>query len=288
MKSILVTASGGAIDGAVFATALAAARPFAAHLEFFHLRVNLGEAARRTPHVAFARGAGLRHALRELREDDEARSLAARRGFEAFCSQCAIPVAATPGRYDGVTASLCEESGELEEQLARAGRHNDMVVLGRHTRADGFPADFIDRILLRCGRPILLAPAAAPATLSGTVMVAWKETPEAARALSAALPLLGKAGRVVIANVREAGNETADPLDEVARHLAWHGVDADVCSIDAGGRPAAECLAAAAHDCRADLLVMGAYGHTRTHQLLFGGCTQHFLETAAQAVLFMH
>jgi hypothetical protein len=163
MKKILVAASGGAIDSVVFATALAAARPLAAHLEFFHQRVPLGEAARHTPHVAFARGAGLARALQELHAEDEARSTAAHAGFAAFCAQFNLPIVAHPSGYRGVTASLREESGDAK-QLVRAARHSDLVVLGRHAHADGLPPDFIDHVLLRSGRPVLLAPAKQPRT----------------------------------------------------------------------------------------------------------------------------
>jgi nucleotide-binding universal stress UspA family protein len=287
MKSILVTASGGAADSAVFATALAAARPFGAHLEFFHLRVGLGEAARHTPHVAFARGAGLRHALAELRVEDEARSEAARSAFAAFCTQFNIPIAARPTGFPGVTASLSEESGDAAEQLAHAARHRDLVVLGRHTHADDLPPDFVDHVLLRSGRPVLLAPAKRPVTLTGTIMVCWKETPEAARALTAALPLLAKSRHVVIANVHEHAH-AASGISDVVRHLAWHDIDADVRRLNGGTSSAGERLAAAARECTADLIVMGAYGHSRMRQLFLGGCTQYFLENATATVLFMH
>jgi len=288
MKKILVAASGGAIDSVVFATALAAARPLAAHLEFFHLRVALAEAARYTPHVAFARGAGLRHALQELQVEDEARSAAARSGFTAFCEQFNIPTAAQPSGYPGVSASLHEEGGEAAEQLSRAARHNDLVVLGRHTHGDGLPPDFIEHVLLRAGRPVLVAPAKRPFTLTGTIMVCWKETPEAARAVAAALPLLAKSRHVVIANVHERAHAPASGITDVVRHLAWHGIDADIRRLDRGAGSAGERLSAAARECTADLVVLGGYGHSRTRELLFGGCTQHFLEDPAHAVLLMH
>jgi len=287
MKNILVAASGGAVDGIVFAPALAAAQPLGAHLEFFHLRVGVGEAARHTPHVAFARGAGLRHALAELRVEDEARSASAQSAFAAFCAQFDIPTVAHPSGYRGVTASLREESGEAVEHLARAARHNDLVVLGRHTHGDGFPPDFIDHVLLRSGRPVLLAPAQRPATLTGTIMVCWKETPEAARAVAAALPLLAKCRHVVIANVHERA-PAASGIADVVRHLAWHGIEADVRRLDAGAGSAGARLSAAARECAADLVVLGAYGHSRARELLFGGCTQHFVDDPAQAVLLMH
>jgi nucleotide-binding universal stress UspA family protein len=286
MKKILVTASGGAIDSVVFATALAAARPLDAHLEFFHLRVSVGEAARHVPHVAFARGAGLRHALQEIQVDDEARSAAAQSAFAAFCAQFEIPTALHPTGYRGVTASLREESGEAAEHLARTARHSDLVVLGRHTHDDGFPPEFVDHVLLRSGRPVLLVAAKRPLTQIDTIMVCWKETPEAARAVAAALPLIAKARHVVIANVHEA--HTANGLGDVVRHLAWHGVEADVRRLDGGSLSSGERLAAAAHECAADLVVLGAYGHSRMRQLFFGGCTRHFLDDAGQTVLLMH
>ena len=74
IKTILVPASGSDTDAVVFETALAAARPCRAHLAFFHVRVNSGDALRYTPHAAFARGQGLRNALQELRHDAESRS----------------------------------------------------------------------------------------------------------------------------------------------------------------------------------------------------------------------
>jgi nucleotide-binding universal stress UspA family protein len=288
MKSILVTTSGGDGDATVFATALAAARPLGAHLEFFHLRVHWGEAARNTPHVNFARGAALRHALQDLAAERDGRSAAAHRRFEAFCAQFGIPIAMAPGEYGGVSASLSEETGESTAQLTGLARHNDMIVVGRHTRADGLPADFIDQILLRSGRPILVAPARAPKTLTGTVMVCWQETPESARALSASIPLLSKANRVVIATVLEPADPSADSMNDVVRHLAWHGIDAEVRRVARDERSSGALLCAAARDCGADLLIMGAYGHSRTRQSLFGGCTQYFLSDAAHAVLFMH
>jgi nucleotide-binding universal stress UspA family protein len=288
MKKILVAASGGAIDSVVFATALAAARPLGAHLEFFHLRVDLGEAARNTPHVAFARGAGLRHALQELQVEDATRSVAAHHAFVTFCAQSNIPVVAAPGEQRVVTACLHEESGEAAEQLAWRARHSDMVVLARHTRPDGLPPDFIDRVLLRSGHPVLIAPAKPPLTLTGTIMVCWKETPEAARALAAALPLLAQGRHVVISHVNELPHPPDSGIDDVVRHLAWHGIEAGVRRLDRGADSTGERLAAAARECAADLVVLGAYGHSRTRELFLGGCTQHFLEDAGCAVLLMH
>jgi nucleotide-binding universal stress UspA family protein len=91
----------------------------------------------------------------------------------------------------------------------------------------------------------------------------------------------------VIANVHERPH-AASGVGDVVRHLAWHGIDADVRRLDGGAGSAGERLSAAARECAADLVVLGAYGHSRTRELFFGGCTRHFLEDTAQAVLLMH
>ena len=80
----------------------------------------------------------------------------------------------------------------------------------------------------------------------------------------------------------------SDGLAEIARQLAWSGVRAEVQVIAAKGRATASVLAAAAKDCAADLVVLGAYGHSRMHETLFGGCTRSFIRHADRAVLMIH
>jgi nucleotide-binding universal stress UspA family protein len=187
-----------------------------------------------------------------------------------------------------VTAYLREESGEAAEQLTWRARHSDMVVLARHTRPNGLPEDFIDHVLLLSGRPVLIAPTKPSLTLTGTIMVCWKETPEAARAVTAALPLLAQSRHVVIAHVNELPHPPDSGIGDVVQHLAWYGIEADVRRLDGGGGSAGERLSTAARECAADLVVLGAYGHSRANELFFGGCTRHFLEDAAHPVLLMH
>ena len=85
MKSILVPTGGSATDQVVFETALAVAKPLGAHLVFLHIRMQAGQAAPHTPHVAFARGAALTNALDELTKQGETRATAAKENVLAFC-----------------------------------------------------------------------------------------------------------------------------------------------------------------------------------------------------------
>lgn len=287
MKTILVPAGGSRTDHAVFATALAAARALGAHLEFVHVRISPGQAAEYTPHVDFAQGAALRDALSRLEHEAQKRSRAAERHFHQFCEQQGIAISDTPSRGRTVSAAWREELDDAVERLAYRARHNDLVVLGRAARADGLPPDLIERILLGCGRPVLIAPDHPPQHLTGTVLVCWKETAEAARAVTAALPLLSRCKRVVVVCAEEPKASLPDAFD-VAQQLMWHGVAAEATSIPADKGAAAEALQFAARRYDADLMVMGAYGFSRTREIIFGGCTQSFIDRAERPVLLMH
>jgi nucleotide-binding universal stress UspA family protein len=166
-----------------------------------------------------------------------------------------------------------------------SGRHSDLVVVDRAEKPNGMPTDFIEQLLIHCGQE---SASAAPQRLTDTVMVCWRETAEAVRALGAAMPFLLKAKRVVVTGVAERDEDIAESLDDVARHLSWHGVPAEVLVVKANGHTVAELLTSAAQACTTSLMVLGAYGHSRMREALFGGCTQSFIRYADRPVLLMH
>jgi nucleotide-binding universal stress UspA family protein len=288
MKTILVPTGGSDTDDTVFSTALAAARPFTAHLNFVHVTIGPGEAAPYVPHVDFARGPALADALDQLVTDAATRAATAECHVRALCDAEGIRLQDEPAPCAGLTASWRAEEGNAEERLIRHARHHDLVVMARARRPNGLPPDLIELLLLLGGRPLLLAPQTPPTNLTGTIMVCWRETAEAARALGAAMPFLTRARRVVFAGVEEKPDGLPAALEEVAAQFAWTGVSTEVWLVTASGRTTAAALAAAAGECQADLIVMGAYGRARTREVLFGGCTQSFIEHADRAVLMMH
>jgi len=288
IKSILVASGGSSSDRALFATALAAARPFGAHLEVLHMRPDPGTAALYAPHVEFAQGAALSTAMLHLKEEARSRSAAASSHFRDFCYRESIAIAQAPSDAPGVSAHWREETWSGLDRLLTAARHSDLVIAGRHTRANGLPPDLLEQLLIGTGRP-LLVPAAAPSRpLTGTLMVCWKETPEAARALGAAMPFLVKASRVVLVGVAETGGASADDLQDLAGKLAWHGVRAEPCFVPRGEQLVAAALLSFAAALEAELLVMGGYGRSRTRELVFGGCTRALLDACGVPVLLLH
>lgn len=288
MKSILVPIGGSMTDGPLLETALAAARPFAAHLQFLHIRVGLGETAQHTPHMAFATGPALRDALEQLETQNRDRCAAAVEHIHDFCTRSQIQLCDAPDRSQAVTASCREEEGSALERVLFHARHNDLVVVGRASKPNGLPPDFLEHLLMGCGRPLLIAGPAPSPTVTGTIMVCWRESADAARAVTAAAPLLAQAKRVVFVGVAEKNGDAASALDDVLRRFAWHGVPAEVQVIAPNGRPVQELLATAARTCGADLIVSGAYGHSRLREVVFGGCTQSFIRHCDRPVLLMH
>ncbi len=286
MKTILVLVGGGDRDAVICQTALAAARPLSGHLNFLHIHVSAGEAARYGG-AAFAIGAGLGNALDALTRSAEDFSSVAAEHVREFCAGADIEMRDRPGDARGMTASFREEKDNALERLILRGRHSDLIVMGRARQRQGLAPDTLERLVLGCGRPMLVVASTAPRRLTGTIMVCWKECSNAARAVSAAMPLLAKAERVVFTSVVES-DEDAAAVNALARQFAWTGVASEVKAIPAEGGAIPDLLAAAAAECDADLIVTGAYGSSSARKLFFGSCTEAFIEHADRPILLMH
>lgn len=174
--------------------------------------------------------------------------------------------------------------------FAQRALYADLLILGqRHEDdpADGeVPADFLPSVLVQSGRPALVLPYAGRVeTVGRTVLVAWKETREAARAVSAALPWLKRAAQV---HVVAHGEGVDDALRSLERYLGAQKVHA---TLHAGGveeRDMGNALLSRAADLGADLLVMGSYGHSRAREWVLGGATRTILQTMTLPVLMAH
>ncbi len=288
IKSILVPAGGSDTDFPVFETALAVARACEAHLDFFHVNVGSEARLRYTPHADFVRGAAIREALREARDEETMRARTAERHVREFCEQRGIAIVESRSVAHAVSASWHQEPGHDDDPLMLQARVHDLVVMGRFTQPNGLPPNLLQMLLVGSGRPILIAAKHASKVVTGTVMVAWKDAAEAARAVTAAMPLLARAERAVIVTIDEGGSP-ASGARALARQLEWHGIRAQVQVLAADGRHSiAESLSSAAELCTADLMIMGGYGTGPWRQAIFGGCTRSVLERADVPVFLLH
>ncbi len=180
---------------------------------------------------------------------------------------------------------------ELPDLLVDYARLRDLTVIGvpEHPYQEHW---FAESIIFGSGRPTLVIPAAAETTRSfglGHAVVAWDFSRPAARAVADALPLLVKARRVSVVTVTsEKRIDSKRSGEELAKHLAFHGATVVLDSVDAAGRSIGEVLESYARSVQADLLVMGAYGHSRLWEFVLGGATRSILSKPPLPVLLSH
>lgn len=288
IKTIFVPTSGNDSDDRVFATALALARPLGAHLRFFHLRLSACEAALHSRHVEFCVGPAINDALRHLSERDNELSAAAAQHVNAFCAANKVPLHSTAGESFAISGQFLQETDNEEARFMSHSRHSDLIVMGRPRHEDLMPFSLIEKLLLGSGRPIVIPGDSPSSAAMNTIVIGWKETPEAARALGAAMPLLKLAKKVVIVHIAEADDAAAHELALLAEQLSWHGISAQVRLIRKPSAHGQEVLAATASEIGADLLVVGAYGHGPWREAVFGGVTTTLINHAKFPVFMTH
>ncbi|MFH0131872.1 universal stress protein [Variovorax sp. VaC1] len=175
--------------------------------------------------------------------------------------------------------------------FARRALYADLMILGQRDRNDPMdgelPGDFLPSVLVQSGRPALVLPYAGPiGPIGRNVLVAWKETRESARAVTAALPWLRTASRVHVVTYGEGAESALKCLQDYLRvqgivNVTLHpGGDKD---DDAGNK-----LLSFAADLSADMLVMGCYGHSRAREWVMGGATLSILQWMTLPVLMSH
>ena len=287
IKYILVPATGSDTDLPVFGSALAVARRWAGHIEFLHVRVDVRQVLIAMASADMGGGAGYDDIIGSLEQDAASRLAKTERTFRDYCAREKIATDGAPGA-NGVTAELRNEVGEEPAWLAEHGRAADLVVVGREREGEAVAMEVMEAALMATGRPVLLAPAAAPAAIGKVVAIAWKDTREAARAVDAARPFIDAAERVVILSVQEEGGADDVSCDRLCGALRWRNPSTSVRRFQPGERAPADVLLDAASQVGADVLVMGGYSHSRLREMVLGGFTRHVLQGADIPVLMAH
>lgn len=286
MKTILVPATGNRTDDAVFTSALVVARTFDAHLDFLHVRADAASlaAAMATDGSGATMVGGLVERIDEeaTRREDTARQL-----FQRFCERAQLAIEETPAGKQSPTAQWLRQMGDEAYWVREYGRAADLLVIGRPGDDQGVSIDTVEAALVGTGRPVLIVPATPLISLPETIVIAWKAAPEAARAVTAAMPLLSKAKQILIVTVAEEEGLSDQEGARLATALGWHGLNVSARHLRPDRLGAAETLLAAAAEQPA-LVVMGAYGHSRMREWMFGGFTEHMLRHADVPVLMMH
>jgi nucleotide-binding universal stress UspA family protein len=197
-------------------------------------------------------------------------------------------------RRDALRGEWRQAEGMLREQVALHARYADLAIIGQDDPATGVPgsAGLAGDILFAAGRPVLVVPYAGRfETLGHRILVGWNASREAARAVNDALPLLTAAAGVCVLVANPRGGQDGhgeEPGADIALHLARHGVSVSVEHRAAPDIPDADLLLNHAADMSADLLVVGAYGHSRLREFVLGGVTRSLLTQMTVPVLMSH
>lgn len=194
--------------------------------------------------------------------------------------------------FDRVTAGLetqpiwREQTGSVPDTVAAAGRLADLIVAGRAQDDDQIAqAATLDAALFDTGRPVLVVPPGAVGDVGNHIAIAWNGSAQVSRSVAAALPLLQKARQVTIFSFGK--DDAAVPAGELARYLTRHEISAAVLRDDsAHGIGPALLEKARAADC--DMIVMGAYGHSRLREMILGGATRYVLAHTTLPLLMAH
>lgn len=182
-------------------------------------------------------------------------------------------------------------AGQAGQAIAAEARTTDLFISTRLYGQKTVSPEVLEGVLFNSGRGCLFVPPGIkPKGPIDTVLVAWRNSREAARAISEATPMLQKAKKVIVAIVAEDGpseKEGEMPGADIARHLDRHGINVELRQISGWSNPA-EALLNEVEKSGAQMIVMGGYGHSRFREWVLGGVTRDILKTAKVPVLLAH
>lgn len=196
-----------------------------------------------------------------------------------------------PSEVRMVETALMEPAG-----IAAHHAHYADLAIVAGARGDSQEASattgFVGALLLESGRPVLVVPPGYKLeTPADRILLAWRPTREAARAIHDAMPFLQRATRVDVAVVDAVGDDLAHgsaPGADVAAHLADHGIEANLVRLDSGQRSVGATLLEQARGSAAQMIVAGGYGHSRVREWALGGTTRDLLTASSIPVLLSH
>lgn len=267
---VLIDPSGAGANVLECAVNLAAAHE--AHLTGLYLGYD--------PLIGFAE-AQLPAELLQTHQENLVRSEQEARGrFEETC------------RRTGINAEWRAATEARLANLILSVRYVDLVVMSGEAAntADLVVHRYADNVVMSGGRPVLLIPESYRWEQGfQQAMVAWDGSREATRAVHDALPLLRDARKVTVMEVTDRDDSVArDPGSDIAAHLARHGLATESAHSVKTELSVGDQLLSACVDHGADLLVAGAYGHSRLRELALGGVTRHLMSHLTVPVLFSH
>jgi nucleotide-binding universal stress UspA family protein len=282
-KNTMVWLGGTDTDLIALRTARGFSKRIGGHFEAVHVRPDPVTLARDSAgYDAFGMGTWTEETFEAVRAGIAQTAQHARSGFDRFCKKEEIQSADKPPAMS-LSSSYTEIEGDVVPTLIAQARCHDLLVCARSGDIDR-----LGTLLMGSGRPMLVG--ADRAGSSGeNIAIAWKGTAEAARAVAVSMPILARANTVsIITAVEDESKEAAEKsAADLAETLQWNGIHAKVRCVDTDGNQP-DAVVEIADSIRADMLVMGAYGHSRAREFVFGGFTRTLLRECSLPLLLVH
>ena len=286
LKTMLVPV-GTATSSVALDMALRMAGEFSAHVTGLHVRTDTT--------IVPPSGEGMTtgfikdlqsHASRQNQE----RATQARNVFDAALKRMGIRLADHPA--EGLPlAQWIDVAGSIDTEVGRRGRVHDLTVVtpqGKTASIEGSPV--LSAALMESGKPLLLVPGNNTSTTGQRIGIAWNGSIEAGRAVAFAMPFLLRAQAVTVFTIQE-GDKSPSGVSaaDLVKTLAWSGITAthEESQVTHAGYTGLQLLDGC-RGMRADMLVMGAYTHSRLRQFIFGGTTRYMIENSDIPCLMCH
>ena len=272
IKSIVALADGSDLHS-VLSAAVALTARLAARLDVLHIKAD--------PYDTIPIGIeGMTGAVIDEIVDAAARAIEDRRAqakaeYDRVCGP------------SGQSVSWKEVVGRAPKMLSIASRFADLLVLAQpDDKSSSALLEAADTAIFESGRPVVFVPSGVSSVVGNRIMIAWNGSTQAALAVTAALPFLHLAGQVDV--VQAGAVDKSVSANELALYLALHGVKAQNHAIDIGIQDVGVTLIEAAERFDSDLIVTGAYGHSRLRERILGGATHGLLKSSPWPILMMH
>jgi len=282
--SILAVTDGAAGSDAAMAAAIDLGKRFGARVTFLHVA---NDSSDLLPYVGEGMSAtALEQVMASVEAGNARRREAVEASFKRLCAGLpqVLPEESVPAGSFAVSLNVV--TGRQPEVIEQLGRLSDVIVMPHPALTEGDVTTSLDAALFGTGRPVIVVPDRTKKGFGAKMAVAWDGSREGALAAAAALPLLGKAGEVVVITARE-DDDVVEP-SALARYLQGHGIEAKTWAYTPAGESITEGLLGQVERTGADCLVMGAYGHSRLRERILGGATEGVLQKSRFPVLMMH
>lgn len=281
MKTILVPFYDDDIAQNALGTSWLVAERFSSYVEALFVM--------RPPQIFDGEGIALAGSyMTQLKDEERRLAESAHKRFQSVVGARGVQLTDVGTPSDGVTAGWRETEGLEGQVVGDYGRLFDLIVIGRN-----FGQPWIDwsvmceAALFETGRPVLVAGSDLPSSVGERIVVAWNGSTETARCIAFAMPFLERADSVAVLTVE--GWQVPGPSGEqVTAHLQRNGIKASARHVDSGTRSVGEAILDETREFNADLIVKGAYTHSRLRQLVFGGATRHLLSHTPIPLFMAH